>query len=351
MTVYILSCWFFSIIRIFHTCQQHQDNLEYIWPDRKLQAVIFMMATCLLPYVFDPTSQAAWQLVKSYFPVTYYFYCGVLLFMFFGSVKQWKKWKTTSWIIAIIVAISLMPLILNAWIPGGVLNEKGLKMEEKLVLAVSLLTIPYCGLSMWKVWQCIEMSRDDNYSNPDDFPLLYAQRVWIMPIILTPLLWPAFLTDNQTVMAWLCIPLSIFNIILLINVMPAWRRAIILPGSTEHEEETDNRERTLTDERLKVIAKKIEEYVKDQQAYLDPHLKMEQVVDYCGTNRTYVSRAFKEHLGGFFNYVNQLRLKHYKEYLMQHSSATKDMAATASGFNSYQAFYKAFQRLKEKGNN
>lgn len=347
MTVYILSCWLFSIIRTFHTCQQPKEHRAYIWPDRKLQAIIYLMPTCMLPYVADPTSHAAWLLVKSYYPTTYFFYCGVLLFMFFGSVKQWNSWKSVSWVCTILIMIAMTPLIFNAWIPGGILSEEGMNTQMYVVAAVSLLMMPYCGISMWKVWKCIAEARDDNYSNPDDFPLAYAKRVWLCPLYVVPMVWPAFLTDSPTVMAWMNGLLAIFNVILLLNVMPAWRRSVILDGGAEQDTE-EAHEHALTGERMDEIAQKIEEFVREKQGYLDPHLKMEHVVDYCGTNRTYVSRTLKERYGGFFNYVNQLRLEHYEQYLQQNRNTTKDIAAQASGFSSYQAYYKAAQRLKNE---
>lgn len=345
MAAYVLTCWFFSVMRVFHTCQQPKEHWAYIWPDRKLQVIIYLMATCLLPYVANPASPAAWLLVKCYFPATYYFYCGVLIFMFFGTVKQRYRWHTIGWVTAILVIAALAPLVINAWIPGGVLTEKGMQMQRGLVLCVSVLTIPFCALSMWKVWGCIVEARDDNYSNPDDFPLAYAQRVWLAPVFLTPFIWPAFLTDSPSVMAWMCLPLSVFNVVLLLNVMPAWRRGIILSETEQEETEVGSRERILMEEHTAQIAQKIEEYVKEKQGFLDPHLKMDQVVDYCGTNRTYVSLTFKEHFGGFYKYVNQLRLEYYEQYMQQHPKSTKDVAAQASGFSSYQSYYKAYKRL------
>ena len=347
ITVYLLSCWFFSIMRAFHTCQKSKEHRKYIWPDRKLQVIIYLMSVCLIPYAVDPTSPAAWLLVKCYFPATYYFYCGVLLFMFFGSVKQWNKWKTISWITAILVIIAVIPLVINAWIPGGVLSGKGMVRHEQIALAVSLLTIPFCAMSMWKVWNCIVEARDENYSNPDDFPLAYAKRVWLSPVFLSLFIWPAFLTDSPRVMAWMCLPLSVFNIALLINVMPVWRQVVLLSDTEGPESEAESRERILMEERIDQIAQKIEEFLKEKQGYLDPHLKMDHVVEYCGTNRTYVSLTFKERFGGFFNYVNQLRLEHYEQYLKQHKNTTKDIAAQESGYSSYQAYYKASQRLQK----
>ena len=99
---------------------------------------------------------------------------------------------------------------------------------------------------MWKVWGCIAEARDDNYSNPDDFPLAYAQRVWLSPLFLTPFLWPAFLTDNPTVLAYMLLPLSVFNVILLLTVMPVWRRGVILSQNIDDETEADTCVWTIT---------------------------------------------------------------------------------------------------------
>jgi len=57
----------------------------------------------------------------------------------------------------------------------------------------------------------------------------------LTPIVLMPLLWPAYIFDSQMLMAVLCVPLSVFNIVLLLNVLPAWRRATILSDSVEDE--------------------------------------------------------------------------------------------------------------------
>ena len=83
-----------------------------------------------------------------------------------------------------------------------------------------------------------------------------------------------------------------------------------------------------------------------QQGFLDEHLKIEHVVRACGYNRNYISRVFKDRFGGFYNYVNQLRLQHFEKYAQEHPEMTKDAAARASGFSSYQAYYRAKERLR-----
>ena len=117
--VYIVTCWVFSIVRAVHNCGTPKERRAYIWPDRKMQVAVYASATVLLPYVLNPKSEAAWILFKSYFPGAYYFYCGALIFCFFGTVKQWKMWKTTNLVAALVTFLAMFPLVLHAWLPSG----------------------------------------------------------------------------------------------------------------------------------------------------------------------------------------------------------------------------------------
>ena len=345
--IYVVTCWIFAIVRGIHNCGTPKERRDYYWPDRKMQVKIYLHGTLLLPYVLNPHSDAAWQLMKSYFPCTYYFYCGLLLFCFFGSVKQWNKWKTTSWIAAAITAIAMLPLILHAWLPGGLLPPDGVRLWNKVIFAVSLFGMIFSGVSMWQVWLWMKQSRDVNYSNPEDFPTEYAHRVWLTPIVLTPLLWPGFLTDSPKVMAVCVVFLAAFNIVLLLNVMPVWRRAAILSDPVDIDQSAEPEMHSeLAEERTSRIAAEIEQFVYTESAYLDPHLKLEQVVERCSFSRSYVSRVFTDCFGGFSDYVNGLRLNYFDHYMSQHPNATKESAAEASGFTSYRAYYRAKERLQ-----
>jgi AraC-like DNA-binding protein len=101
-------------------------------------------------------------------------------------------------------------------------------------------------------------------------------------------------------------------------------------------------------ERAKKISEEIERFVKKGKGFLDPHLKIDNVVDHCSYSRTYVSHVFKTRYGGFSRYVNTLRLEYYDRYLAQHPSVTKDTAAQESGFISYIAYYKVKERLERE---
>jgi len=208
----------------------------------------------------------------------------------------------------------------------------------------------YCALSMWQVWQWMKQARDANYSNPDDFPFDYAKRVWLAPLLFTPLLWPAFIYDSHEIMAVMNVLLAASNMLLLLTVMPAWRRTAILSSVVEDQQETEATDE-LAAERTDRIAAEIERFVKTQQAFLNPHLKLEHVVDHCSYSRSYVSKVFQDRFNGFSDYVNGLRLEYYCDYVKRYPHVTKDAAAQASGFTSYRAYHRARERFlkRERG--
>jgi AraC-like DNA-binding protein len=272
-----------------------------------------------------------------------------MMFCFFGTVRQWGNWKTPNLVAGIITFLALMPFIVHAWWPSGVLNADSIRFCTVIVVVVSFIMIVYTGIAMWQVWKWMGVARDVNYSNPADFPAEYAHRVWLAPIVLTPLLWPAFITDSPAVMAVLCVPLSAFNIVLLLTVMPVWRRASILSSTEDDEMETEtDAPAELAEERTNRIAAEIELFVNTEAAYLDPHLKLEQVVERCSFSRKYVSQVFTERFGGFADYVNGLRIDYFERYRLQHPNSTEETAAEASGFTSVKAYAKAKERLPRK---
>lgn len=344
--MYITTCWMFAAVRWFHTCRAPKERRRYIWPDRKLQCLLYSCATLLLPYISNPTDVAAWDLMKCYFPATYYFYCGVLLLCFFGSVKQWSQWKSVSWIAAIFVIVTMLIPALNAWMPTGILSANGLRIWHKVVLVESITMVVYVMLAMWQVKRWMDEARDANYSNPDDFPADYARRVWIFPIVLTPLIWPAYIFDSPRLMAVQNVLLAVSNVWLLITVMPVWRRKTILAlPDTDQTQDSDEAD----PEREELIAQtalEIEVYIRDQQAYLNPHLKIDDVVDHCQLSRSYISLTFSRRFTSFAHYVNSLRLAHFDQYMAQHPNETKESAALASGYSSYNSYYRAKQKME-----
>lgn len=344
--VYLTSCWMFAAVRWFHTCQEPKERHAYVWPDRKLLVIIYLMATVLVPYVVNPQSPQAWTLFKSYFPGTYYFYGGALFFCFFGTVKQWRLWKTANWVGTVFTLVAMLPLVLDAWIPGGMLTASGARLWRIVVVTVSIGMMGYCGVAMRQTLRWMLETREENYSNPEDFPMEFARRVWLLPLVMTLLVWPPYVFDSPRLMAVMNVLLAVFNVVMLLFVLPAWRRQAFVPESAEAATEENEPRDEQTEARTQKIAEEIEAFVRNERGFLDPHLRIEHVVEHCSYSRTYVSQVFSERFGGFSRYVNSLRLEFYDSYVAQHPNTTKDAAAQESGFTSYSAYYKAKERYE-----
>ena len=349
----LTTCWTFAAVRWFHTCRAPKKEHRYIWPDRKLQVLVYLCSVVLMPYALDPTKEAAWVLMKSYLVSTWFFYCGLLLLCFFGTVKQWHQWRTVSWWAAVMVIATMLPPVLNAWLPAPIMTAEGSHFWQYIIVVESIVMMCYSAMAMYQVKHWMDEARDQNYSNPDDFPSEYARRVWLAPVYYIPLIWPAYILDSPLVMAVQNVLLSVGNILLLLNVMPAWRRLRILSAPEgEHAEGTcpphidDSRSQ---EELIAETAIEIEAYVHDSQAFLNPHLKIDDVVARCQTGRSYVSLTFSRQFGSFAAYVNGLRLAYFEQYQAQHPNETKESAALASGFSSYTACYRAQQKYQHKG--
>ena len=133
---------------------------------------------------------------------------------------------------------------------------------------------------------------------------------------------------------------------LLITVMPAWRRKFIMPSTADDNDPGDEEanQDVHIDGLIDQTALEIRDYVEGQRAYLDPHLKVDDVVDHCQLGRTYVSMTFQRRFGSFASYVNGQRLAYYEQYIADHPNETKESAALASGFSSYNAYYRAAKK-------
>lgn len=80
----------------------------------------------------------------------------------------------------------------------------------------------------------------------------------------------------------------------------------------------------------------------EEKLYLNPRLKLSDVARLVGTNRTYLSRYFNQENGQtFYDYVNNLRVKHAEEMLLT-TSLPLLAIATESGFNSLSTFRRVF---------
>ncbi len=94
---------------------------------------------------------------------------------------------------------------------------------------------------------------------------------------------------------------------------------------------------------------RIEQVMTDEKLYLQPNLKLHDLVRYVQSNRNYVYNAINKEKGISFNeYVNRLRIDHATRLIEQHKDMSLAEVAEKSGFTSIASFYRNFKQFTGK---
>ena len=356
---YVMSCLFFAAVRYFHVCIPYVDNKDYYYPARKAISLFYLIPVVLLIYAWHPSDPEAWQLVKNYYPLTHFFYCSVLLYFFFDSITRWGNWHRIANALAIAALGSVALMFLASIIPGFNYSKSLLNATWWTTIVVGVATMTFSVVTALHVKHWFTQVINDNFSNTDDMLVPYAKKVIWVPVFIGALSWVLFFADSQLVLAIVQCLLVVFNIWLLILILPSYKHQQS-PATqeivTEHsgtpqptipdDTGSDNTDSIPLDETTTRILNEIKATVEGEKLYLKPHLTIQDVTERCSYGRTYISRVFKEQLGGFYLYVNTLRMKHATAYKQQHPLATQDEVATESGFTSRQALSNAKRRME-----
>ena len=358
---YVVASVIVGTVRWFHMCRPYDEHPDYYYPGR-ISFFHFALSTLvLIPYIVSPESTDAWYLAKTFFFPVFLFYLNKLMFSYFGSVMHWQKWKKSLRILGYPVFSCLTVVLIFSLLPGNQIGEGGLvsckTVDIVLIVLGSFETLISIN-SFLMVWKWAQSFDEDDYSNPGDFPVRFALRMIMLFVFNICLLWANMLIGAPAVMAVLMIFLAAFETLFLIYVLhPQRTREFVEPIVEEehkeepavaHEEARQGYLQGLTKEKEAEILYAIQAVVVEQEAYLDPHITLQDIANRCGYSRTYVAGLLKSELGGFFAYINTLRLEHAEAYERLHPEATMQEVATESGFSSRQTYHAVKSRLTAK---
>lgn len=338
-----------AAVRWFHMCKPFNTAPRYYYPGRPYVTGVFLSAILIIPYILDPESTDAWYLARIFILPTTIFHYIILLFSYFGSVVQWHRWKAPVLLTALPVFLGITLAEVLTFVPGDQIgNVIDPAISGWILYSIGVIETLACIASMVVVLIWAKRYDNDEFSNRADFPVVFARR-WMFLVFFNQLIvWVTALTDSRMMMAITMLLLALSSIIFIITALHPNRNRPI--GDKDIPEDAPKIERayqkTLSNKTHQEIQKAILTVVVEHQAYLEPHLTIQDVSDRCGYNRSYVAGIFKGEFGGFFNYINTLRLEHVEAYLKEHPDATIQEAVYESGFASRQAYY-AFKGKKD----
>ena len=95
-------------------------------------------------------------------------------------------------------------------------------------------------------------------------------------------------------------------------------------------------------ESMAILGQRIQRLFDEERVYLSPKLRLSELAQAIGTNRTYLSQYFNQSCAqSFYDYVNAYRVD-YAKRLLAETDYTLEVIASMSGFNSLSTFRRAF---------
>lgn len=335
-----------AAIRWFHMCRPYDRNPHYYYPGRPFVVGVYLNALLLIPFALHPESPDAWYLAQVYFlPVTIYHFA-LLLYSYFGNVMQWEKWRVPVFIVSLPVVLTLLAAFGMAVWPGDQVGSvaPALSAAVLYVLAVIITGICFAALGLVHSW-AMRFDSDD-FSNPADFPEITSRRWIVLAVANLTICWIGVTTNSPKSMFALMLFLTASSVFFIITALhPHRTRPVEEEEAPEAEVPAQASRRAPSKKKQQEILAAVHTVVVEQQAYLDAHLTIQDVADRSGYSRSTLSSLFKAELGGFFVYVNRLRLQYMETWLQEHPGVTINEACLEAGFPSRQAYYAVKGRL------
>ena len=337
-----------AAIRWFHMCRPYDRNAQYYFPGRPFIVIGFLSTMVLLPYVFHPGDADAWYVTRLFFLCIIPLLLTTLLFSYFGNIMEWRKWRSPMHVIGSPVAVVLFAAVVLAIWPGEQIGRINPALTGCLLFIPGAVGTAVCLAAVIVVLAWAKSFNEDDYSNPNDFPVAISKRWTLRAFISLLLCWGCVLLDDRRVMAAAMLLFAFFAVATIISALNPHRDGPIGAEEPSGADEAQPKSGTAKKMNPEILAS-IRIVVEEQEAYLEPHLTIQDVADRCGYSRSSVAGAIKSEYGGFFDYINGLRMKSMAAYQNQHPEATVQEAAEVCGFASRQAYYTVKARLEKKG--
>lgn len=239
-------------------------------------------------------------------------------------------------------------------------------------------TMIFACMLLWIVYKCYRMTKSfenellqfySKREGRDVSPIITLQVCVLIASIGSSILnalSKSFFVDNIFVLA---IPALTFSALLFALAYDAYKRTFTAETFEEEARNADEAEEiriqaesdtgvvsetahSITEEELandqKFMSAKILEVLSTQQLFLLPDLKITDLADALGTNRTYITQSIRNELHtSFADLINKMRIDYAKQLMQNDTIVSKTEIALKSGYSHESSFYRNF--LKYEG--
>ena len=363
MPMFVSLFWTAMLALELHTKDQKKPRLHLL---------VFMLATTVLYFghcVFFNHS-------TNILPLTDTLYCAAnlavypLYYLYICSMTTRKGHRMLRWLLlvpalvcsATVGVLYLMmsetetQLFFDIYLYGGEhAGLKGLAIQQAMMHDVckgffGLLIIPIFFYGQFHMKQYKELV-NSNYSDVEGKTLTDVHLL-LMVFVATAVMSFIFnIIGRQNLhhSTWLLIVSSmIFSTLIFAIGYIGYRQKFSIEDIEQDEQRTEDNgteQTTITE-----LRHRIEQLMEEEQLYLQPNLKIIDLVQRLGTNRNYVYAAINREMGvSFSEYVNRMRVNYAAQLICEHPERALTEIGEQAGFSSSTSFYRNFRHYKGVG--
>jgi hypothetical protein len=315
-------------MRWAHVCPEYSDDMFWYYPARKPYIIIFLVATLEFPYLLNVFSPDALLYARAFTSVTYPIFAFVLIERYFFYTRFSSRTLLFNMIVPILF---LLPLAYFA-LKGEAIAIRYDFYIMTVAIVISFLEVATGMKLLLRLYKKANAEAEKEYSSSHDFPTVMAKDI----IITTPLLIVfCVILPSLFQSGWIKmirdVLLAVFNIWLtattLVSHRPHKTDSEKSDASSEADASLDSQYSSLLDDILNAVI--------TRQLYMDPSLKLDDLVLAVASNRSYVSKAISEsRWQSFYRMMNSLRIARALELKEDYPNIKQDELAERSGFAS-----------------
>lgn len=338
--VFILTNLYGWLIKWFYKAEAYSGNFGELFPGQRFVGALYLVQVFEIPYLVMIGDAKALFYVNSFsallFPALMFVMCEVYFFLRTPSVR-----KLILYFLPVATISCYLLAAMWGWIPFSGTDK------QIMFWVITVITCGYAALIAWEQYKIRKQVRKINemsYSSESDFPVRFAQRIEWLPLGISLLMYLNFAADDVWVKMGRDVFFTFVNVWFLFYTLNPHRRPLL---KEERVELQDNGKYRLSEKRCSELQAMIFDNIVNKKLYLDRHLSIESLSKEMGTNNNYVSEAFvRSQYGSFYNAINQYRIDHATDLLINQPEMSIGTIAESSGFSSASMFSRLFKQYK-----
>lgn len=216
----------------------------------------------------------------------------------------------------------------------------------KLVFAIEVIATVVIGSMMIRRY---DRMVDEFYADTDDKSMRNIQSILYLVLTIAILsfivniIGRARFTDHEIILTTTSLMFS--ALLFAIGYEGLHRHFSIIDMRTNKEQVSNDDSAALKDAVNRSMTERIIALVENDNIYLQPDLKLDDLAQMMHTNRTYIYQAVNQQMGISFNeFINRYRIAHAKRLMASDPTLSMNDVALQSGFASLSSFYRNMKK-------